>query len=275
MEGGSSNLHRTQPPPLTRASPPDSEDFTTLFNHLLHHPPPPDMDPHNSGSGFNFSDPYVNNACFPDPHDITSFKQHQNFTSIEVNVAEASELPSNSVPRPRSSSSKRSRAAEFHNLSEKRRRSKINEKMKALQNLIPNSNKTDKASMLDEAIEYLKQLQLQVQMLMMRNGLSLHPMSLSGGLRPSIFPQTGLNIDEGNGFRNSVSANDESLVRSAFSFPEHCSISNQSIPSVTNIATLDTSSSFQLSIKDALGSNMPQMFLDTAKIGKPPSPDLS
>ncbi|RWV94074.1 hypothetical protein BHE74_00003362 [Ensete ventricosum] len=35
--------------------------------------------------------------------------------------------------------------------------------MRALQNLIPNSNKTDKASMLDEAIEYLKQLQLQVQ----------------------------------------------------------------------------------------------------------------
>ncbi|KAM5554192.1 hypothetical protein ABKV19_022528 [Rosa sericea] len=28
---------------------------------------------------------------------------------------------------------------------------------------IPNSNKTDKASMLNEAIEYLKQLQLQVQ----------------------------------------------------------------------------------------------------------------
>lgn len=90
-------------------------------------------------------------------------------------------------------------------------------------------------------------------MLMMRNGLSLHPMSLSGGLRPSIFPQTGLNIDEGNGFRNSVSANDESLVRSAFSFPEHCSISNQSIPSVTNIATLDTSSSFQPSIKVHVG----------------------
>ncbi|CAJ1942835.1 unnamed protein product [Sphenostylis stenocarpa] len=61
------------------------------------------------------------------------------------------------------SSSKRSRAAEVHNLSEKRRRSRINEKLKALQNLIPNSNKTDKASMLDEAIEYLKQLQLQVQ----------------------------------------------------------------------------------------------------------------
>ncbi|KAI3690572.1 hypothetical protein L2E82_48682 [Cichorium intybus] len=35
--------------------------------------------------------------------------------------------------------------------------------MKALQKLIRNSNKMDKASMLDEAIEYLKQLQLQVQ----------------------------------------------------------------------------------------------------------------
>ncbi|KAG2238480.1 hypothetical protein Bca4012_022296 [Brassica carinata] len=78
------------------------------------------------------------------------------------------------------SSSKRCRAAEVHNLSEKRRRSRINEKMKALQSLIPNSNKTDKASMLDEAIEYLKQLQLQVQMLTMRNGINLHPLSLPG-----------------------------------------------------------------------------------------------
>ncbi|KAF8405000.1 hypothetical protein HHK36_009895 [Tetracentron sinense] len=52
---------------------------------------------------------------------------------------EASEGPSEPIP-PRASS-KRSRAAEVHNLSEKRRRSRINEKMKALQNLIPNSNK--------------------------------------------------------------------------------------------------------------------------------------
>uniref|UniRef100_A0A251SD97 Putative myc-type, basic helix-loop-helix (BHLH) domain-containing protein n=1 Tax=Helianthus annuus TaxID=4232 RepID=A0A251SD97_HELAN len=35
--------------------------------------------------------------------------------------------------------------------------------LKALQTLVPNSNKIDKASMLDETIEYLKQLQLKVQ----------------------------------------------------------------------------------------------------------------
>ncbi|TXG63942.1 hypothetical protein EZV62_010936 [Acer yangbiense] len=62
-----------------------------------------------------------------------------------------------------STSIKRSRAAEVHNLSERRRRDRINEKMKALQELIPRCNKSDKASMLDEAIEYLKSLQLQVQ----------------------------------------------------------------------------------------------------------------
>nr|GEX28618.1 transcription factor SPATULA [Tanacetum cinerariifolium] len=69
------------------------------------------------------------------------------------NLLEDMTAKSNQTPR---NPSKRTRAAE-------RRRSRINEKMKALQKLIPNSNKTDKASMLDEAIEYLKQLQLRVQ----------------------------------------------------------------------------------------------------------------
>ncbi|KAL9158186.1 hypothetical protein ABFS82_08G051000 [Erythranthe guttata] len=102
-------------------------------------------------------------------------------------------LVEETIPKQTSSSrtsSKRSRAAEVHNLSEKRRRSRINEKMKALQNLIPNSNKTDKASMLDEAIEYLKQLQLQVQMLTMRNGLSLYPICLPEMLQQQQHSQT-------------------------------------------------------------------------------------
>ncbi|XP_050367102.1 transcription factor PIF1 isoform X2 [Argentina anserina] len=76
-----------------------------------------------------------------------------------------------------STSTRRSRAAEVHNLSERRRRDRINEKMRSLQELIPRCNKSDKASMLDEAIEYLKSLQLQVQM-----------MSMGCGMVPMMFP---------------------------------------------------------------------------------------
>ncbi|XP_031257053.1 transcription factor PIF4-like [Pistacia vera] len=80
----------------------------------------------------------------------------------------------------RSGSCRRSRAAEVHNLSERRRRDRINEKMKALQELIPHCNKTDKASMLDEAIEYLKSLQLQLQLFQV--------MWLGSGMAPMMFP---------------------------------------------------------------------------------------
>ncbi|PSR89715.1 Transcription factor like [Actinidia chinensis var. chinensis] len=92
-----------------------------------------------------------------------------------------------------STSTKKSRAAEVHNLSERRRRDRINEKMRALQELIPRCNKSDKASMLDEAIEYLKSLQLQVQM-----------MSMGCGMVPMMFPQQymprlGMAIGTGKG----------------------------------------------------------------------------
>ncbi|KAG5381369.1 hypothetical protein IGI04_032839 [Brassica rapa subsp. trilocularis] len=64
---------------------------------------------------------------------------------------------------------KRSRAAAIHNQTERKRRDKINQRMKTLQKLVPNSSKTDKASMLDEVIEYLKQLQAQVSMMCRMN----------------------------------------------------------------------------------------------------------
>ncbi|KAL5215041.1 hypothetical protein ABZP36_004193 [Zizania latifolia] len=75
------------------------------------------------------------------------------------------------VPR-RPTLTRRSRSAEFHNFSERRRRDRINEKLKALQELLPNCTKTDKVSMLDEAIDYLKSLQLQLQMLVMGKGMA-------------------------------------------------------------------------------------------------------
>ncbi|KAL3833103.1 hypothetical protein ACJIZ3_007839 [Penstemon smallii] len=68
-----------------------------------------------------------------------------------------------------STSTKRHRAALVHNQTERKRRDKINERMKTLQKLVPNSNKTDKVSMLEEVIEHLKQLQAQIQMMTRMN----------------------------------------------------------------------------------------------------------
>ncbi|CAM0956227.1 unnamed protein product [Alopecurus aequalis] len=74
-------------------------------------------------------------------------------------------------------SNKRSRAAAVHNESERKRRDRINQKMQTLQKLVPNSSKTDKASMLDEVIDHLKQLQAQVQM-MSRMSSMMMPMAM-------------------------------------------------------------------------------------------------
>ncbi|CAM8922955.1 unnamed protein product [Rhodiola kirilowii] len=97
------------------------------------------------------------------------------------------------------SGSKRSRAAEVHNLSERRRRDRINEKMRALQELIPHCNKVDKASMLDEAIEYLKTLQLQVQMMSMGSGLCMPPMMFTHAAHMSRFSPMSVGIGMGMG----------------------------------------------------------------------------
>uniref|UniRef100_A0A2P2L8J7 Uncharacterized protein MANES_14G112400 n=1 Tax=Rhizophora mucronata TaxID=61149 RepID=A0A2P2L8J7_RHIMU len=65
-------------------------------------------------------------------------------------------------PKPRVRA-RRGQATDPHSIAERLRRERIAERMKALQELVPNANKTDKASMLDEIIDYVKFLQLQVK----------------------------------------------------------------------------------------------------------------
>ncbi|KAL3844103.1 hypothetical protein ACJIZ3_001506 [Penstemon smallii] len=68
---------------------------------------------------------------------------------------------------------KRRRSALLHNLTERLRRQRLKEKMKTLQEMIPNCNKRDKASALDDIINYIKTLQYQAQMMSMGAGLGL------------------------------------------------------------------------------------------------------
>ncbi|XP_059633911.1 transcription factor UNE10 [Cornus florida] len=100
----------------------------------------------------------------------------------------------------RSCVSTRSRAAAIHNQSERKRRDKINQRMKTLQKMVPNSSKTDKASMLDEVIEYLKQLQSQVNMLSRVNMSSMMlPMTLQQQLQMSMMTPMSMGMGMGMG----------------------------------------------------------------------------
>ncbi|KAK9148273.1 hypothetical protein Scep_007030 [Stephania cephalantha] len=97
-------------------------------------------------------------------------------------------------------STKRSRAAAIHNQSERKRRDKINQKMKTLQKLVPNSSKTDKASMLDEVIEYIKQLQAQVQMMNRLNmPHMMMPLTLQQQLHMSLMARMSMGMGMGMG----------------------------------------------------------------------------
>ncbi|CAA7015193.1 unnamed protein product [Microthlaspi erraticum] len=84
--------------------------------------------------------------------------------------ATASTTTGGTAPPPQTKPKVRARrgqATDPHSIAERLRRERIAERMKSLQELVPNGNKTDKASMLDEIIDYVKFLQLQVKVLSM------------------------------------------------------------------------------------------------------------
>ncbi|KAF2304223.1 hypothetical protein GH714_028647 [Hevea brasiliensis] len=97
---------------------------------------------------------------------------------------------------------RRGQATDPHSIAERLRREKIAERMKNLQELVPNSSKIDKASMLDEIIEYVKFLQLQVKVLSMsRVGAAgaiiplITDVQVEGSNSLSLAPSAGLGID--------------------------------------------------------------------------------
>ncbi|KAL5863163.1 hypothetical protein ACOSQ3_000677 [Xanthoceras sorbifolium] len=107
----------------------------------------------------------------------------------DQNVEEKLENVRKQVPARGGAGTRRKRTADVHNQSEKKRRNKINKKMRALQDLIPNCNKVDKASMLDEAIDYLKTLQFQVQMMSIGAGVCMPQMMMPTGMQQIHAPQ--------------------------------------------------------------------------------------
>ncbi|KAM7276206.1 hypothetical protein ACFE04_018072 [Oxalis oulophora] len=66
------------------------------------------------------------------------------------------------IERKKNFRPKRTRSAEKHNLYEKRRRQRMKCKIQTLQELIPNCHKSDKVSVLADAVDYLKAMKQQV-----------------------------------------------------------------------------------------------------------------
>ncbi|KAL0741223.1 hypothetical protein Bca4012_082736 [Brassica carinata] len=91
-------------------------------------------------------------------------RQPQQQASASTDTGGTAASPSQSRTKVRA---RRGQATDPHSIAERLRRERIAERMKALQELVPNGNKTDKASMLDEIIDYVKFLQLQVKVLSM------------------------------------------------------------------------------------------------------------
>ncbi|XP_052179407.1 transcription factor PIF7 isoform X2 [Diospyros lotus] len=113
----------------------------------------------------------------------------------------------------RSHWTRRNQAAAVHNQSERRRRDRINQKIKALQRLVPNASKTDKASMLDEVIEYLKQLQAQVQMMRAGNiPQMMLPLAMQQYLQMSPLARMGIGPGLGMGMAVFDTSNMASVV---------------------------------------------------------------
>ncbi|XP_010929150.1 bHLH transcription factor RHL1 isoform X1 [Elaeis guineensis] len=92
----------------------------------------------------------------------------QNFGGApSAGVGQAGAAGGGTAPPRQRVRARRGQATDPHSIAERLRRERIAERMKALQELVPNANKTDKASMLDEIIDYVKFLQLQVKVLSM------------------------------------------------------------------------------------------------------------
>ncbi|KAI9080331.1 hypothetical protein K1719_037725 [Acacia pycnantha] len=93
---------------------------------------------------------------------------------------------------------RRGQATDPHSIAERLRRERIAERIRALQELVPSVNKTDRAAMLDEIVDYVKFLRLQVKV------LSMSRLGGAGAVAPLVtdIPLSSVEEDGSEGGRN-------------------------------------------------------------------------
>uniref|UniRef100_A0A2N9I1M2 BHLH domain-containing protein n=1 Tax=Fagus sylvatica TaxID=28930 RepID=A0A2N9I1M2_FAGSY len=93
------------------------------------------------------------------PAAVLPEKDSQLVRQSEMPIPESESIPEEKCNKPPQNSKKRSR------ISADKRREGINERLRILQNLVPNGTKVDISTMLEEAVQYVKFLQLQIKLL--------------------------------------------------------------------------------------------------------------
>ncbi|XP_050891212.1 truncated basic helix-loop-helix protein A isoform X2 [Lathyrus oleraceus] len=174
--------------------------FTTWTNHHFHPPPPPD--PATSQwllKYILFTVPYLHTKN----HDETS-PQTRDTAGVNSNDPSA-RLRGKGTPQDELSAN--------HVLAERRRREKLNERFIILRSLVPFVTKMDKASILGDTIEYLKQLRRKIQDLETRNR---QMESEKSGVTVLVGPteKKKVRIVEGNGTGGGVRAKAVEVVAS-------------------------------------------------------------
>ncbi|KAH9327618.1 hypothetical protein KI387_007796 [Taxus chinensis] len=158
---------------------------------------------------------------------LQQYCSHSAISQAELGAGGGNAVNGAARPRVRA---RRGQATDPHSIAERLRRERIAERIKSLQELVPNSNKNDKASMLDEIIDYVKFLQLQVKVLSMsRLGgagavaplIADVPPEGTGGLMSTALGQAGGSLplsQEGLAFEQEVAKLMESNMTTAMQY---------------------------------------------------------
>ncbi|KAE8729880.1 Transcription factor bHLH7 [Hibiscus syriacus] len=115
------------------------------------------------------------------------------------NIFHCSPMPANVAPSPHPPTmrprvrARRGQATDPHSIAERLRRERIAERIRALQELVPSVNKTDRAVMLDEIVDYVKFLRLQVKV------LSMSRLGGAGAVAPLVTDIPLSSIEDENG----------------------------------------------------------------------------
>lgn len=139
-----------------------------------------------SGSGKRFRDDVVDSRV-----SSSGFQGQQMANTVQT-------TPNPPAARPTRVRARRGQATDPHSIAERLRRERIAERIRALQELVPSVNKTDRAAMLDEIVDYVKFLRLQVKV------LSMSRLGGASAVAPLVtdIPISSVEEDVGEGGRN-------------------------------------------------------------------------